>query len=201
MRFSKIISIIFHPIFIPLLIFYLTINYINLLQTTIVHNLSLIYIIILVFTIILPLASTYILVFFNKISSLEIHQKEERFKPLIISAIWGVIGFFYLSPFLIFNPILKTFYLSFLFLISLASLISIFWKISLHMIGMGATTGFFIVLNILYKDATFLIVAFFLLSGLVGFARLKEGAHSKKEVYTGFILGCLLELLLFFDLL
>ena len=197
MKGSKIISIIFHPIFIPLLIFYLTITYIDSLRAPITHNLSSIYLIVSLSTIILPLISTYIIVSFNPNASLELTCKEDRFKPLMIGAILGMLGFLYLAPFLVFSPILKTFYLSFIFLISLASLISVFWKISLHMIGIGAATGFCIILNVLYENIIFLSVVFFLLSGLIGYARLKEKAHSKNEIYMGFVLGFLLEILLF----
>ena len=54
-----------------------------------------------------------------------------------------------------------------------------------------------IILNVLYENIIFLSVVFFLLSGLIGYARLKEKSHSKNEIYVGFILGFLLEILLF----
>ena len=75
------------------------------------------------------------------------------------------------------------------FLIFRLRLFSKFWKISLHLIGIGGVLGVFLALQIIKGGLLNLIVALILVSGILAFARLKEKAHSPAQVYAGFLLG------------
>lgn len=98
----------------------------------------------------------------------------------------------------LFNTSLNSYYTPYLlgctFVIFIAEVISIFWRISLHTIGMGGLLGFFFEL-ILHMHGTsiplllfpFLVVA----AGLVGTARLYLQAHTPIQIFVGYIVGFL----------
>jgi membrane-associated phospholipid phosphatase len=48
----------------------------------------------------------------------------------------------------------------------------------------------------LHIDMRFILITVLIFSGLVAYARLKLNAHTPSQVYTGFLLGFLVELLL-----
>ena len=195
MRISKLISLILHPIFMPLLALYLSLTILPELEFTISHNLKLIYFIIIISTIVLPLISVLILIKIGRLSSLEMMRHKERVLPLFNTAIWMLFGYFLLQNILLYTPLLMAEFLGAIVIISLASILSNFWKISLHMLGIGGILGVFIAIQILYKNTTSLILIFVLLSGILASARLNENAHNKSQVYVGFLVGLLIELI------
>jgi membrane-associated phospholipid phosphatase len=73
-------------------------------------------------------------------------------------------------------------------------LINLKWKISLHMIGMGGLCGvFFAVSELLYENNITLLSGALLVSGLLGTARIRLGAHYPSQIYAGFFLGFVAE--------
>jgi membrane-associated phospholipid phosphatase len=77
--------------------------------------------------------------------------------------------------------------------VSTAFIINLRWKVSIHMLGMGGIVGTIIGLMLRYQvDALQLVMALILLSGIVGYARLKLDAHTPLQVYVGFTLGTLI---------
>ncbi|MDC0204236.1 hypothetical protein OAJ65_00405 [Flavobacteriales bacterium] len=195
MRFSKLISLILHPIFMPLLALYLSLTILPELKFTINHNLKLIYFIIIISTIVLPLISILILMKIGRVNSVEMMSHKERVFPLFNTAIWMLFGCFFLQNILLYAPLLMAEFLGAFIIISFASVLSNFWKISLHMLGIGGILGAFIAIQILYKNTTSLILIFVLLSGILAYARLNENAHNKSQVYVGFLVGLLIELI------
>ena len=76
----------------------------------------------------------------------------------------------------------------------IAHLVTLKWKISAHMIGIGGLTGVMIGLSQRFSIDHFWIILFLILtSGLIGFARLKIKAHTYQQVYAGFILGLFIQ--------
>ncbi|MFM9027863.1 MAG: hypothetical protein ACKOQ6_07685, partial [Bacteroidota bacterium] len=76
-------------------------------------------------------------------------------------------------------------------------LINYFWKISIHMVGIGGALGLMFAVNsIIIIDLSMAIVLTTLVTGLLGTARLSLGAHDSWQVYAGFFTGFLSEFLL-----
>ena len=193
MKFSKIISYLLHPILMPIIVLYIGINNVDYFYL-IFHNYSNnLYIIILSFTMVLPLISAILFVKLGRVESLEMRKKEERRGPLFVSARMMGIGFpkFYLISKL--SVHLSAIYISSIILLSFAFLITIRWKISLHMLGIGGATGTFIALNYIFGGIYYFVVLFLFLSGLLSFARLDQKAHNASQVYVGFVLGCVFQ--------
>ena len=63
-------------------------------------------------------------------------------------------------------------------------------KTSLHLLSLGISAGFFMVLSSNYSLSYIILIIFIILmAGILASSRLYLKAHSKKEVYIGFFLG------------
>ncbi|MAX68458.1 MAG: hypothetical protein CMP60_02050 [Flavobacteriales bacterium] len=193
MKFSKILSYLLHPILMPIIVLYISINHVDYFSL-IFHNYSnTLYIIVLIFTMVLPLISAILFMKLGRVESLEMRKRKERRGPLFISILIMIIGFpiFYSIAQLSFH--LSAIYISSIMLLFVSYLITIRWKISLHMLGIGGATGSFIALNYIFGGIYYCVVLFFFLSGLLSFSRLDQKSHNESQVYVGFFLGCVFQ--------
>ena len=195
MKLTQLISILLHPMFMPLLALHLTLLVLPSLAFTLSQNLLLIYGILVFSTMILPLVSIFWLMRKGKVSSLEMSNHKERSLPLFKTVIWMSFGYYLLQNLLFYTPILKAELLGAIIIILIAAIVSKFWKISLHLMGVGGVVGVFIALQIIHGDFLYLLVLFILLSGLLGVARIKQKAHNYAQVYAGFLVGLSVELI------
>ena len=186
MQLSKFISIILHPIFMPLLALYLTLEALPSEAFTI-------YGIVICCTIILPLLSIFFLMRKGRVSSLEMSNHKERSLPLFITVLWMSLGMYLLNSPLIYTPLLKAELFGAILIILFAGIISKFWKISLHLLAIGGVVGVFIALQIIQGGVLHLLLIFILLSAILGAARLEQKAHNYGQVYVGFLLGMSVE--------
>jgi hypothetical protein len=178
----------------PLLALYLTLQSIPLIGFAISPYLNYIYGIIIGSTILLPLMTIFFLIQKGKVSSLEMSDHKERSLPLFRTVIWMLLGFYMLNNILFYAPILKAEIIGAILIILFAAIISKFWKISLHLLGIGGVVGVFIALQIMHGGVLNLLLIFILLSGLLGVARIDQKAHNHAQIYVGFLLGVSVEL-------
>ena len=193
MKLAQLISIILHPIFMPLLALHLTL--LNIPSFSLTINQNLIYGILISNSIIFPLVSIFWLIRKGKVSSLEMSNHKERSIPLFKTVIWMLFGCYLLEKPLFYTPILKAELLGAIIIILTASIVSKYWKISLHLLGIGGVVGVFIALQIMHGDFLNILILFILLSGLLGVARIKQKAHNYAQVYSGFLVGLSIELI------
>ena len=197
-KVSKILSVVFHPLLIPTYTLLIIFN-LNVFFSMIIPQLAKWQILGMVFliTFLFPL---FMMILFQRIGiikSLYMKTKEERTLPYLMTII-----FYYLASYLLkqlqISPIFYYFILGATFLIIITLIINFFWKISIHMIGIGGMLGTLIGLSFLWMiDIPFLIILLILCSGITGFARLKLNAHNPAQIYSGFLLGTSFMLLLF----
>ena len=195
MKLTQLISILLHPIFMPLLAIHITLLVLPTLTFTLSMNLLLIYGILIFSTIVFPLASIFWLMRKGRVSSLEMHNHKERPLLLFKVVVWMSFGYYLLQNLLFYAPILKAELLGAILIILIAAIISKYWKISLHLLGIGGVVGVFIALQIIHGDFLYLLLLFILLSGLLGVVRIKQKAHNYAQIYTGFIIGLSVELI------
>ena len=193
MQLSKFISIVLHPVFMPLLALHLTLGALHSIRE-ISQYLNYIYGIVICCTIILPLMSIFFLITRGRVSSLEMSNHNERSLPLFITVIWMSLGFYMLNSVLFYATILKAELIGAILIILIAAIISKFWKISLHLLGIGGVVGVFIALQIIQGGVLYLLLLFILFSGILGVARIDQKAHNHAQVYVGFLLGVCIEL-------
>ncbi len=198
MKLSKFISFAFHPILMPtyaiLLLFAfspLFSEFMSIKQKTQIIKLA------VVFTFLLPIFSVIILKKFKIVSSFYMENQKERKWPLLI-AISSYYLLFRMFEFLYIHPIIIKLVLGAILILFLAVIISNFWKISLHMLGIGGVFGAFLAFQYLFGGKLFLIILLLLCSGLVAYARINENAHTLKQVYLGFLVGTCAEFLIFY---
>jgi len=188
MSLEKIVSILFHPVFVPTITVFLVVKiYSNIIILE--NQAGIILIGTCVFSLILPLLSVFILLLTKKIDSLEMPKKEERFLPILFASIWMILGFYFMKEIFSYAPIMKSIYLGAIYVILIALLITKKWKISLHMLAIGGATGVFIMLEFLFGQNLMLLLITILISGILGYSRLSLKAHSLNQIYAGFIVG------------
>ena len=188
MSLEKIVSILFHPVFVPTITVFLVIKiYSNIIILE--NQAGIILIGTCVFSLILPLLSVFILLLTKKIDSLEMPKKEERFLPILFASIWMILGFYFMKEIFSYAPIMKSIYLGAIYVMLISLLITKKWKISLHMLAIGGATGVFIMLEFLFGQNLMLLLITILISGILGFSRLSLKAHSLNQIYAGFIVG------------
>lgn len=196
-KVAKVISVLFQPLLIPtysLLILFSMNNYLSLLVPYPAKKL-LMWMIFLV-TFVFPILFIFILYKRGMIKTLNMDLKEERIFPLTITGIFYGLAYYVIYQTQL-DIIYQRLFLGSAVLIVVALVVSFYWKISMHMIGVGGMLGALIGINLVaYVDLTFYIVLVTLICGLVGFARLKLLAHTPAQVYAGFLAGFFLMLVI-----
>ena len=207
-KISQLLSIIFHPLTIPtyVLLILLWINpYIFGVNSAKDH---LIFIFLVVIsTLILPGLSVAMMLFTGLIKSIHSEDNRDRIGPFIAALI------FYLWMYINFKsnpdvPLAYSFFiLGSIIAMSLAFVINVFMKISLHTLAMGGVCAMALLIYYYFSYQTIgmqipllgsrevnigiLVIFIVLLSGIVGTARLFLKAHKPVEIYSGYILGFL----------
>ncbi len=194
---AKFISIVFHPLLMPtygFALIFCTKNYISTFVQP-VFKITILAITFL-FTFIFPAINAFVLLKMGRIKSLEMESPQERLIPYGSTALY-YLALLYLFYHTNFPPVFKTVILGATCTIVLTLLINTKWKISAHTAGIGGIAG--AVLGMLYRlqiDLELIFSVVILIGGIVGYARLKLNAHTPAQVYSGFLLGFLAQLLL-----
>ena len=194
MRFAQVISVLGHPLFMPLYAFGLLIYtnpYINMMITETSKYFTLG--ILLVFNIILPILTSVLFKLFGLIDSLYMKTAKERRWPFLLTLIWYYMGIELLTR--IYVP--QSFLLLMIgatSIVGVALVITSRWKISIHMLGIGGVIGAIIGISQRFQfDHSILLIALILFAGLIGYSRLKTNSHNFRQVYAGFIVGIAVE--------
>lgn len=195
--FAHLITYIFHPLFIPLyviwfLVFVHTSYFAGYGYGQKLFMLARIALNMVFF----PLVTVLLLKGLGFISSIYLRSQKDRIIPYIAS------GIFFFWAYLVFRnqqevPSILTAFTFAVFLSSSAALIAnIYFKISMHAIGVGGVIGLFLVVA---KQDNFLMTVplaiAFLIAGLVCTSRLIVSDHTGKEIYTGLALGIICQLI------
>ncbi len=209
---ATIVSILFHPL---LVVTYMTallllINPYQFGVFSIVEQWKLL-LLVLMSTFAMPAFSVVLMRALNMISSFEMPDPKERIGPYIIT------GVFYLWMFINFkhNPSIPKALTIGMLGATIALFASFFFnnftKVSAHAAGMGGLVGVAAV-NYLYFNfdtftlhlgtlglfevsTSFVLVILILLAGLVGSARLALNAHTPGQLYGGFAIGLLSQII------
>lgn len=192
---AKVLSVIFHPLLMPLLgvvfIFYSN-SYVSYLPGDVKR---IILLVIAANTLGLPLLMMPLFIQFGAVKSLAMESSKERVLPLAFTLIPYVLSVYFLVklpiPFVI-----AAFMLGASLIIASCMIISYWWKISIHLVGVGGMVGFIIAFSVrLYTDVLPYLLIAILIAGLLASARLYAKAHRPAQVYAGFILGFLIMML------
>ena len=186
---SLIISILFHPMLMPLLGIFLIFQSGTHISYMPFEAKRVIYIIVLITSCILPLSVLPLLYQLKIIKSFRMETARERFIPILLTAFFYYMGYLLLRKMGVPSMIDK-FILATLIAIVSASAISYFWKISIHTVGIGGIMGALIALSLRYGiDMTIWTILLLIASALTASARLHLGDHNPLQVYAGYFCG------------
>ena len=116
-------------------------------------------------------------------------ERRERILPFIVTALFYFGTYIMLRKFHL--PAI-IYYLTFgsSCLIIIALTINFWWKISIHMMGIGGLAGALLGIAFYLSVNPVIFVALaILIAGFIGFSRLKLQAHTPMQVYAGFVTG------------
>lgn len=198
-RFAKIISYLFHPLFIPVCMLALILQMETLSVFIIPANAKwLIMGMVVTSSVILPVLIITLFLRKGLIRSLQMETREERMYPyMLMMLVYYVMYLLFTSIKL--PVIASAMFLGVALVILAAVIINFWWKISVHTTAMGGMTGAFIAIARIYElNLLSLILVSVLLSGVVGFARLKLNAHKPSQVYLGYLVGMSVMMLVYF---
>jgi hypothetical protein len=186
---AKIISIIFHPLLMPVYGMAIIFSAPTLFGYLPANVKKLLILIMLINNVLLPLSFLPFFIHRNIISSWTITERKERNIPLIIiTVLYGI------TSYLIFRfPIpvfLKTYVLAAFIMSLIVTVINFWWKISLHAVGAGALISLVFILSLkMLTPLEWYLISTVIIGGLVLSSRLKLNFHSPQQVWIGLFTG------------
>ncbi|MDD3568779.1 MAG: hypothetical protein PHT92_10300 [Bacteroidales bacterium] len=183
------ISVLLHPMLMPtygLLAIFVTNNSMFLLPY---DAKRIILVVVAINTLALPLLTIPLFNRMGIIKSIQMHEHRERIIPIAFTLVPYIFSFYFLKRLPIPSEV-SLFMLGASINLAIALVVSIWWKISLHMIGIGGLVGLFFALSTrIYFEITTYLIAAVAIAGIVAWARLRLNTHNPPQVYVGFILG------------
>ncbi|WP_139793856.1 PA-phosphatase [Reichenbachiella faecimaris] len=89
------------------------------------------------------------------------------------------------------NEIIALLLIATTLLVTVLTIITLWFKVSIHAAGISGVVGFFLVFGLKYPDsmAFYPLLGLLICAGLVMSARLQLNAHSPKEIWAGMCTG------------
>ena len=189
--FGNFFSYLFHPVFVPLyIIFFLLYIHPSAFSGFSEQEKKQTVLIILLNLVIFPLITVLLLKAVGFIDSLYLRTQKDRIIPYIASGIFFFWGYTVFKEQSQYPPVLTAFILGIFLASSAALLANIYFKVSMHAIGMGGWLGFFLLL--FYRNSmlmTWPLCLALLITGLVCSSRLLLRSHEQKDIYGGLLIG------------
>jgi len=186
---AKIITVIFHPLLMPVYGMAIIFSAPTLFGYLPFPVKKLLFLILLVNNVLLPLSLLPFFIHMNIISSWSLSDRKERIIPLVITTI-----LYCTTSFIIFRFPIPVFFKSFIyataFLSLIVTVINFRWKISLHSVGAGALIALVIILSLkMFTPLVWYLISAVIAGGLILSSRLKLNFHNPQQVWFGFFTG------------
>lgn len=186
---ANIFSWIFHPLLMPtfgILILLFSESYISFMPGDVKKAILLL----VVFgTFILPALLIPVFLLRGVIHQIQMDDRRERLFPMAITTVFYILTLVLFIRIPVFQ-LLHSFILGCLVSVIIGFIISIRWKISTHMIGIGGLIAMIISFTIkMNVNLLGLLLLSLLIAGIAGSARLYLKAHDQSQVYAGFLTG------------
>ena len=192
--FPRIVSYLLHPVFMPMIGLVLMLHTGSYLDITLSWEVKRnLYLLFAINTIGMPILSLFLMRFSRMISSLELKEREERTFPFVMTLVYYGLTYYLLRDTGLPAPMLALL-LGVMIAICLVTIINVWWKISIHMVGVAGLAGGFTAFALTSQlPIWWPLILIFLGVGLTGTSRLLLKAHSSGQVYAGIILGFIVE--------
>lgn len=187
--FARTLSFVLHPMLMPLYLLFFIFNG-TTLYAFIPWSIKLYcYLVTLSALLIMPLLSLPLFRYFHLIRSYDLDEKQDRVYPVMIAVAFAFLGFWMLGR-VAYTNIVQQLFLVLIILLSAFSVITLRWKISMHMTAVGGVCGFLLVLGMKYpQDVRDSLIFMLLMAGLLASSRLYLKKHNPLQIYLGFLFG------------
>lgn len=197
---GKLLSYIFHPIFIPSYFFiYLILHFPYAFAGITAWQLKMRLFGVVWLTAFFPAFAVFLLWRLKFSESIFLRTQKERIVPYIITMFfyWWM---YYLSRNFPDQPEVLKFFFMGVFLATIAGLIiNNYAKISMHAMGVGGFATAVILTSFFYEVANGIPISIALIiAGLVCTARFMVSNHTVKEIYTGLVVGIISQLIAYY---
>lgn len=191
-KVASVISYALHPLMMPLYLLFLIFNIDSLFALLPVEIKVYNYLVTFFFLFLMPLLSLPLFKHYHLIKSYHLDAKQERVYPILVTVGFAFVGFWLLGH-IPYSVISQQLYLMLIILLSGFAIITLRWKMSMHMTALGAACGFMFVFQSKYMMGNIreIFMSLILLSGIVASARLYLKKHTPLQVYAGFLFGFL----------
>ncbi len=189
---ARVISIIFHPLFIPVYISLFLLYYTPLFPQFTEENKLLLLLRFLIMYTVFPLVTILLAKGLGFVQSIYLRTQKDRIIPYVACGIYYFWMWYVLRNQPEFPRQLVMLSMSIFIAASLGLVLNSYLKISMHSIAMGVMAAF-IYCMALFSDANlgiYISLSFFI-AGAIGTARLVNAEHSPAEVYGGFLIGAI----------
>ena len=190
-KVAKAFSVIFQPFFMPVYALLFLFNGNSMFAALPTATKLYCFGMTLLFLLLLPMAAVAIFKRFGLVTNYGLHERQERIYPLLTMIICTFAAF-WLLRLVPYTQVVQQLFLVLVLLLSVFSIITLRWKISMHTMALGALCGFLLVLGTKYPgDMRGPFIWSLIISGIVGSCRIYLRRHTPAQVYAGFLLGCL----------
>lgn len=187
-KLSHIVSWVLHPFLLPLymLAVLLTLTVFVHYPTGVKFYLAWV---VTLYAVIIPVLALGVLHSLGRISDYRIDNRRERLLPLVIGAVCYILCALTIAK-IPGVDFLRKFMLAAACCEAMCLAVSFYWKISLHLTGMGAAVALLVVMNVVGAGNMMLpLMVAVLASGALASARLYLGCHNGRQVLAGFCGG------------
>ena len=195
---ARILSITFHPLLLPSVGMLILFNSGSILEYLPFQAKKVILMVVSVSTLILPFTFVPFFIFQKIIKNVQMENSRERLIPFFVTSVLYAFCYYLLlrlgAP-----PTVSKFMLAAAATVLTLFVLTLKWKISAHMIGIGSLTGALIVISFnLSVNLEYFIIVSIIISGVLGYSRLKLSSHEPYQVYTGWLVGLLVSISVLF---
>lgn len=185
---SRLLSVLFHPLLIPLYAYILLFcfTYLNIMP---IQYVAFVMSIVITFTILSPLLFISLYKWLNKLSLKDLSDRPRRFIPYILTLMSYATCLITMYK-MYFPHYFSSIIMGITLCLGVCLLLNLRWRISIHLAGCGMAVGALIAYSVLFNfNPVWWLCGFILLSGIQGTARISFHQHTLLEVILGFMAG------------
>lgn len=192
---ARIISMIFTPFYLPVLSLLALFIFSYMSRLPLIYQLKVL-ILTYLFTVLLPTVLIHLYRRYQGWTSFQMGRKERRMVPYII-AIMCYFTCYYLMTVMRIPQFMANIVVTALAIQVVCALVNIWWKICIHMAGIGGIAGALLAISLVFQfNPLWWLSVIILVAGLVGTARMILRQHSLRQIVSGFMVGAVCGFLL-----
>lgn len=188
---ALIISVIFQPLLMPTLVFGLILFGVPEASSVPTEFKLRIFYLIIISTLVIPMVTIIGLRLSGTVKSLHMAELKDRLIPFSVTSIYFLMTVYFMRQISELDPIMWQSLAVIAGVIVFLTIVTIFWKMSAHMTGVGGLLALVVVFSMNFPNfaALYPLLLSIILAGIVGSARLALNAHRPLEIYVGLSYG------------